>query len=123
MSDAVECKDQVAPPVYTRSLLYLVSGILEAERDKPILGMQRYFTSGAYDDDPSVVAVRTYFRARENWDVWSLTASGALAGLVSNSTSHGDFDNEPTTLESLGAIVRGWSPPLTPAAPPQTPAS
>src|SRR3712207_8891098 len=47
MSDELEKADAVAGAVYPRSLLYLVSGVLEAAKtgtvpDAPILGMQRF---------------------------------------------------------------------------------
>jgi hypothetical protein len=106
MSDAVECADQVVPRVFPRSLLYLVSGVLEEnERDRPLLGMQRYFRNSAYDGIPSVRAVREYFRQRQNWEVWSLTDAGAASGLASHSPAHGAFDSEGETLKSVSYLI------------------
>ncbi|MBI1332722.1 MAG: hypothetical protein GC165_07560 [Armatimonadetes bacterium] len=99
MSDEVECADRVVPPIYTRSLLYLVSGILEPERDMPLLGMQRFHQSTAYKHDPAVMSVRE--RLAPYWKVWSVTGGTAAAGQQSASRSHGDFDDDPETLESL----------------------
>jgi hypothetical protein len=106
MADKTECADQVVPRVYPRSLLYLVSGILEGdERDRPLLGMQRYFRSSAYDGIPSVQAVRQFFQQRQNWEVWSLTEAGVGSGLASLSPAHGDFDNEAETLKSIAHLI------------------
>lgn len=108
MSDEVECNDKVAPPVYTRSLLYLVSGILEKERDHPILGMQRYHTLSAYDQIESVKNVRKYFTEMKNRNVWSLTAADAAAGLNCLTRAHGDFDNDESMLASIDTLLANW---------------
>ncbi|MBL8796769.1 MAG: hypothetical protein JNM56_22910, partial [Planctomycetia bacterium] len=41
LDDALECADQLRPGLYTRSLLYLVSGALEEHPDTPLAGLQR----------------------------------------------------------------------------------
>jgi hypothetical protein len=99
MADEVECADRVFPPIYTRSLLYLVGGILEPERDMPLMGMQRYHESAAYDDVKAVKSVRE--QLGQFWKVWSVTGDSETGGLRSTSKAHGDFDNDTETLNSL----------------------
>jgi hypothetical protein len=43
MGNEREMKDAIAGPLYPASLLYFVSGIVEDERDMPLLGMERYY--------------------------------------------------------------------------------
>ena len=44
MTDELEQADRLIPVIYPHSLLYFVSGVLEDEADKPLLGMERYLT-------------------------------------------------------------------------------
>jgi hypothetical protein len=116
MSDELECKDKLLGVVYTRSLLYFVSGLLEGEQqdgkwqaliDMPIGGMQRYlleatFGSGEFED---VGEVSRYFKARDGRVVWSPSSAGA--GFNSNADSHGGFDDDDATLESVSVFIGG----------------
>jgi hypothetical protein len=130
MSDALEREDQVwgddstLPEgrdwrrfIYPSSLLYLVSGILESrqapdgtlsdEPDMPILGMQRFFsdeTTYGAADFPEIAQVRQWLRASANTMVWSY-ADDIGDGLNCHCNDHGAFDDEKTTLASLGYIV------------------
>jgi hypothetical protein len=106
MHDALEQNDQLVPIIYPRSLLYFVSGVVEGEVDAPIVGMERFMTNTAVFDDasfPDIAAVRAFLTA-SNRSVWSLASGGS--GLASQSTKHGDFDNDADTLSSLTAILR-----------------
>lgn len=110
MEDQYEKKDRLVPYVYTRSLLYLVSGALEDEGksfDAYILGMQRYLDESApFGNDPVLSAIRDFFKATENRVIYSKTADDALAGLISTSLKHGDFDNRgEKTMESIIHIL------------------
>jgi hypothetical protein len=97
MEDSVECQDSLVPGVYPRSLLYLVSGILEGEPDTPLCGLERHW--------PGTI-VETWLRANGNDRlVTSLSKDDALDGFRTRSEKHGDFDNDPETLASLTAIV------------------
>jgi hypothetical protein len=101
MQDEVEQADQVLPPLYLRSLLYFVSGICEPQSDTPIVGMQRFLTLPALNNDPSVSAVRAYLNGQSL--VWSV-ADGA-PGCSSHAIHHGDFTTDPTTLASVQYLI------------------
>ncbi|CAK8718032.1 Alpha/beta hydrolase [Candidatus Electrothrix aarhusensis] len=105
--------------IYPSSLLYLVSGILESDideagnstdsPDKPLLGMERYYAkTRVYDaaDFPEVQQVRSWLEQQSDRLVWSI-ASGQPEGFNSASIDHGAFDNDPDTLASVRAILRG----------------
>ena len=93
LSEKAELDDSVAG-VYRKSLLYLVSRAFERDVDKPILGMQRYSK-----DLKSRAGLNLIYSNSRN--------------KVSRSTSHGGFDNDVYTLNSmLGAIL--GSPPKHP---------
>lgn len=117
MKDEVERADAVlgsgAGWIYPSSLLYLVSGLFEnlganALPDAAILGMQRF-----QQIDPTVLAdaaevaaaqsVNAFLQGRADSTVYS-KVTGPSPGLSSDSTSHGDFDNEPHTLESVATF-------------------
>ncbi len=113
MRDAREIEDQMLKPFYTRSLLYFVSGLLEGNvtggkwmgtLDMPLVGMERFFTVGAFSDDQKVQRVLSFINAEPHRVVWS-KAEGAAAGLNSDSRHHGDFDNDEPTLKSLVEII------------------
>ena len=72
---------------YSRSLLYLVSESFETDRrHMPILGMERYFGE-AVKGLANVTAV-------------------IAPGLKSRSTSHGGFDDDPLTMESVIRFIK-----------------
>ena len=85
--------------IYNKSLLYLVSASFEPQKATPILGMAKYltrdveladfFTNASADGDlvlaPNAVGVRT----------------------ASAATSHGDFDDDAPTMESVARRVAG----------------
>jgi len=91
LSEKLELEDNTAK-LYRKSLLYLVSRALEREIDRPILGMQRYSK-----------ALRN--RAGLNF----IYSNGR--GNVTRSTSHGGFDNDEFTLNSLLTGILGHAPP------------
>jgi hypothetical protein len=91
---------------YPGSLLYLVSGLFEDTADNPLVGMQRSFTNkAAYDAESAdyIADVAKYLTTFPQSFVWSKENRGP--GLASESTHHGDFDNDPATLQSLAHIV------------------
>ena len=85
--------------IYNKSLLYLVSASFEPQKATPILGMAKFltrdaeladfFTGASADGDlvlaPNAVGVRT----------------------ASAATSHGDFDDDAPTMESVARRVAG----------------
>lgn len=109
MQDELEIKDRLVPvvPIYPRSLLYFVSGVLEDEPNKPITGLQRFYSGvPPYDSSayPEIEAVRSYIAADPNRAVWSVADRGS--GLASSAKRHGDFDDkDEATMQSLHHIL------------------
>jgi hypothetical protein len=91
LTDDVERKDPTCKPIlgYSRSLLYLVSNSFEGGVETEILGMEKYF-------DRDVKNLR-------NVRAW------AAPGVQSKSTTHGGFDDDTTTMNSVIALIRGMS--------------
>ncbi len=81
LKEQLELDDNVGF-VYRKSLLYLVSRALERQNDKPILGMQRY--SKKLTMHPGL----------------TIDYSNGKKG-VTNSTSHGGFDNDVATMNTI----------------------
>jgi hypothetical protein len=119
MTDELESEDALVPIVYTRSLLYFISGVLEGnvvggqwkeDIDSPLVGMKRYLDEDATftpAEFPAVHAVKQFFETSANRTIWSAVAGGD--GLSSASRKHGDFDNDRETLKSLvWALKNGY---------------
>lgn len=102
MRDPVESKDALVPGVYTRSLLYFVSGVVERESDGkggftgaydlPIVGMERYYRDDKVYGQPEIAVARAFLAETAGRAVWSVTDHGA-DGLLANAMSHGGFDD------------------------------
>jgi len=115
MADALESEDAMVPILYTRSLLYFVSGLLEGhvegtewedDVDAPVVGMQRYIADTVtFDagDFPEIDKVRQFLASDANTTVWSESSMGH--GLSSKSHKHGDFDNDDETVNSFCWII------------------
>lgn len=115
MRNELEIQDHLVPGIYTRSLLYFISGVLEDTADKPIAGLE-YHLKGKLpsdhdsfkhygDDDAKLRSVREFLLAPDsNRLVLSQTTTNQV-GLNSNSTHHGDFDSDDITLQSLRDII------------------
>lgn len=92
LDDTAERADEVTR-LYNKSLLYLVSNAFEptagTEKSKPLLGMAKYADQIA----TSLVDV-----------------AYAPASKVTNSTSHGGFDNDPATLNDILGSILGAAP-------------
>lgn len=113
MNDVLERADPVlgsgTGAIYPSSLLYLVSGLFEIDSnvaavDAPLVGMQRFLDRApAWLNDPveeaAINAVRTFASGMADSAIYS-KAYGA-AGLSTDATAHGDFDNNTITLESV----------------------
>ena len=98
LSDVGERDDTVGP--YGKSLLYLVSNAFEGQREVPLLGMEKFVTED--------VPVKQLFAANQPAGYPSMVIAGAAptSGAidpfsVSRSNSHGGFDNDPDTLNSV----------------------
>ncbi len=114
MSDSLEAQDALLRPlsnslrkVYPRSLLYFVSGLLEAVVDLPLVGMQKFYNKSRYPSDsfPALKKVRGFLLHAPDRQVWSVADDGA--GRQCTATQHGAFDDEDAaTLRSVMHIVR-----------------
>lgn len=109
LSDVGERDDDVGP--YGKSLLYLVSNAFEDRREKPLLGMERFIRRprpGEAASGPVDGAVADLLAPR-------LVVSGEPAregGLgPSRSDSHGGFDNDDATMNSILRQILGGEPP------------
>jgi hypothetical protein len=113
MHDDRESMDRMLSILYTRSLLYFVSGLLEGETDgekfsniidMPLVGMERYLIGASFQENPAVKSVQAFLTEQPNRTVWSYSM-GQSAGFNSDSRRHGDFDNDLPTLESVAAFI------------------
>lgn len=94
MTDETELKDNTAG-LYRKSLLYLVSRAFEPEQDAAIAGMAALLTASGRSmrylrEDPERLVL-----GPKIWDPRRATLA----------KSHGDFDNDPPTMESLARRV------------------
>jgi len=92
LNDELEKDDNVVF-AYRKSLLYLVSRAFERESAKPILGMQRY--ASKIKAHPSL----------------KIVYSDGKSGNITRSTSHGGFDNDARTMNSMLKRILGGRPP------------
>ena len=90
LTDKLELDDNVVK-AYRKSLLYLVSNALERKQDKPILGMQRFSKNLNGTNGLKLI----YSNGR---------------GKVTRSESHGGFDNDTHTMNSLLKRVLNGAP-------------
>jgi hypothetical protein len=110
LSDQGELDDHVGP--YGKSLLYLVSNAFEVRRKTPLLGLCRHVlkdaAGSAHDADPEL---RTLFSGTIEGRP-SLVVAGrrGAAGSISQSDSHGGFDNDCATLNSVLHRILGRAP-------------
>lgn len=89
-----ELDDTVGP--YGRSLLWLVSNAFEDRRGTPLLGLQH-----SLDAEPALK--RTAFRA-------IVTPGAPAAGLACAARTHGGFDNDAATMNSMLKVILGEAP-------------
>jgi hypothetical protein len=106
MTDDLEKQDQLFPPIYVRSLLYLVSGCFEAEADAEICGMQRFFGANPPFASPLGKRLGGFLRSPgQGRLVLSTTDAAAPSGFRSQSTKHGAFDDDASTRDSIRSIL------------------
>jgi hypothetical protein len=103
LSDTGELDDTLGP--YGKSLLYLVSNAFEGERGVPLLGMQYFLDQDA--------ALSSLFSGKTSGGHPALVVAGKHSNKplneltdeekfsLSESESHGGFDNDPATLNSI----------------------
>lgn len=115
LSDVGERDDEVGP--YGKSLLYLVSNSFEGQRETPLLGMERFVSARGPDKQWYNPELNNLFQQKVD-GFPSLVIAGAapspekgeLTGNVSRSESHGGFDNDPDTLNSVLRRILGAVP-------------
>jgi hypothetical protein len=95
LTEKQELDDSVGP--YGRSLLWLVSNAFEDKRGTPILGMKQYVGGDA-----------NLRRAAFNEVIES--AGKGVASVECNAETHGGFDNDPATMNSVLARILGRKP-------------
>lgn len=101
LSDALERADTVGP--YGKSLLYLVSNAFEGRRGVSLLGLQR-----CGEEDP---ALRKRFSGQtDGRPALVVAGSAGPAGSRSGSRSHGGFDNDPQTMNSVLTCILDAAP-------------
>lgn len=116
MCDVVEKNDSLVPYLYTHSLLYLISGILEDKgesSDAWVLGLERHIArQSPYDEisdaasDKIMKDVNAYlYEQGQQRIVFSLTQTGG-DGLNSTSASHGGFDDDTQTVDSIKHLLK-----------------
>ena len=112
MDDDYESADKLVPVLYPRSLLYFISGVLEipdqksALGDETLAGLDRHLRGAApYNEDEDLNRV-VDFVATPYHLVKSVTGDAAQEGFRSKSVHHGDFDDDPSTLDSLTKFIR-----------------
>jgi hypothetical protein len=100
MQEVYEKKDHCIPVIYTHSLLYLISGILEDDIDAKIMGLHEQFKAeGRYADFDELRQLKAFID--NNKLVLSSDTGNADDSMRSNSFKHGDFDNDDFTLISI----------------------
>ncbi|HYK46931.1 MAG TPA: C1 family peptidase [Parafilimonas sp.] len=115
LSDVGERDDDVGP--YGKSLLYLVSNAFEEKRDTPILGMERFINGRNRELDKNFIdaTISKLFNTSTN-ELPNLVIAGAAAAeknfgaSISRSDSHGGFDNDPFTMNSILYRILGRKP-------------
>jgi hypothetical protein len=115
LSDVGERDDTVGP--YGKSLLYLVSNAFEEKRETPILGMERFISYKSSDPNKELVDKDLDALFKKNVNGWpSLIVSGKGRGDIqispslSRSETHGGFDNDEYTMNSVLYRIIGDKP-------------
>jgi len=112
LSDGAERHDTVG--AYGKSLLYLVSNAFEGQRAVALLGMQKFISNqtvgeeGKKDIQFVDAQINALFQQQVGGEP-SLVVAGKPgdARSTSQSRSHGGFDNDPDTLNSVLRRILG----------------
>lgn len=101
LSDVGERDDNVGP--YGKSLLYLVSNAFEGARDTPLLGMERYVSDAGQTGDRFTDPEMNALFKKQVGGLPTLVVAGREGGprATSRSDTHGGFDNDEWTLNSI----------------------
>jgi hypothetical protein len=106
LSDKREGGYWEVPGIYNKSLLYIVSSLCEndPEADKPLVGMQRYWSRTRPYDQPYINAVTALVRSSRI--VWSPSSKTAPPGYESDANRHGGFPTEKKTNGSVCCALK-----------------
>ncbi len=96
MDDSYEKDDTVGP--YRKSLLYLIHHALEPEKETHLVGLEHSLTS---ESDMSDFFGLTGPRSQLTDVVYSVTPGRGSRKNRSESETHGGFDDDPATMESV----------------------
>ena len=102
MTKVRELADTVTP-LYGKSLLYLIYAVLEARRDTDLLGLEMSLRRDPELRDLFGLDGTSGGRAEIIWS----PSRDSETGSASNSTSHGGFDNDSSTMESVCRRIVG----------------
>jgi hypothetical protein len=115
LSDKGERDDDVGP--YGKSLLYLVSNAFEKTRGTPLLGMERFINGQNPDLDQKLVDKEISNMLMQPVNGWpALVIAGRAPGMqeigpdICRAASHGAFDNDNFTLNSVLYRILGKEP-------------
>lgn len=100
LTDRYELDDSVVS-VYGKSLLYLVSAALESSRGEPLLGLDKFARNVVRRNGSRVIS------SESSPAVIRSIGGDSRIRLVSQSTTHGGFDDDQDTLNSTLRIIRG----------------
>jgi hypothetical protein len=109
MADKYERADELVPWVYTRSLLYFISGVLERDEvDAPLMGMMRHASGNGNFAEGPAAKWAGFVGAGDRLVLSDSTElnDSAVVGLRTSSRSHGGFDDDKLTRESLTEFLR-----------------
>ena len=95
LSDTGELDDEVGP--YGKSLLYLVSNAFEKKRATPLLGMEKFVVGP--EADPAIAKLLS--RKVDGRPALVIAGASQDPGSQCESDTHGGFDNDPKTLNSV----------------------
>ncbi|MFN8302213.1 MAG: hypothetical protein U0U46_06950 [Saprospiraceae bacterium] len=118
MTDDCEQTDHLASLAYPRSLLYLVSGILETGKypdetddaegdgDYFVLGLMRQFSDRPFYQKSEVLQeVKRFFETGDRLVLSPCDPVSPIQGAFCRSEKHGNFDNDEPTLASLAFLL------------------
>lgn len=110
MDDVHERLDHLVGPLYPRSLLYFVSGVVERNRDQDsavaaVVGLDRYY-GDTFATRPDLASLRTYLNAEQRI-VTSPSPPDAPVGRRTNALGHTKFNTDELVAESVVALIDG----------------
>jgi hypothetical protein len=106
LDDHAERDDKVW--IYGKSLLYLVSNAFERKRGRPILGMERFVRNIPGEDNvPDAEVAKLLAKSTDGLPNLVIAGRGGDGTSSSGSHTHGGFDNDALTLNSVLRRILG----------------